>query len=245
MKIRNPKLIRFCAALAAKIIRVWMWTLRYTFCHLGPDIRPQNAKPGERFIYAFWHENLLLLAAHYGRPNVWILISHHADGQLITEITGKLGFRAVRGSSTRGGVKAVRGMVELGKSDHLAITPDGPRGPRRQVQSGLIYTAARTGLPISLAGIGFRRCWRAKSWDRFAIPYLFTRAICVTSDLIYIPPDIDRDSMEGYRVRVESCLAAIQQMADDWAMTGTRPETPAELLNMDFTVQTVPRAKAV
>jgi lysophospholipid acyltransferase (LPLAT)-like uncharacterized protein len=245
MKLRNPRLIRLVAYLAAKIIRVWIWTLRYTYCRLGPDVRPQIAGPGERYIYTFWHENMLLLAYHYGRPNVWILISHHADGQLITEITGKLGFRAVRGSSTRGGVKAVRGMVELGKSDHLAITPDGPRGPRREVQPGLIYTAARTGLPIVLAGIAFRRCWRAKSWDRFAVPFPFTRAICISSELIHIPPELDRDTMEAYRTRVEACLHAIQQMAEDWALTGKRGAMPAELLDMNFAPPEEPRAQAV
>lgn len=244
MKLRNPKLIRIVAFLGAKLIRVWIWTLRYRYHHLGPDVRPQLAKPGERFIYTFWHENMLLLSYHYGQRNVWILISHHADGQLITEITNRLGFRAVRGSSTRGGVAAVRGMVELGRSDHLAITPDGPRGPRRQVQPGLIYTAARTGLPIVLAGIDFRRCWRAGSWDRFAVPYPFTRAICVTSKLIYVPAELDRETMEIYRAHVEKTLSAIQQMAEDWARTGEMGEIPAYLTEPGPVPECGPRAQA-
>ena len=153
--------------------------------------------PARRYIYTFWHENMLLLAYHYGQPNVWILISHHADGQLITEITNRLGFRAVRGSSTRGGISAVRGMVELGKNDHLAITPDGSAVTTGDTFNlGLIYTAARTGLPIVVAGIDFRRAWRARSWDRFALPYPFTRAVCVSSKLIYVPAEIDRETME-------------------------------------------------
>ena len=244
MKLRHPRLIRMVAFLAAKLIRVWVWTLRYTYCHLGPDVRPQIAKPGERYIYTFWHENLLLLSYHYGQPNVWILISHHADGQLITEITGRLGFRAVRGSSTRGGIKAVRGMVELGKNDHLAITPDGPRGPRRQVQSGLIYTAARTGLPIVVAGIAFRRCWRAGSWDRFAVPYPFTRAICISSPLIFMPSELDRDQLEMHRAQVERKMQAIQQMAEDWALSGKRGETPAELIDSSDAASSSTRAQA-
>jgi lysophospholipid acyltransferase (LPLAT)-like uncharacterized protein len=244
MKLRHPRLIRVTAYFAAKLIRVWIWTLRYTYCPLGPDVRPQIARPDERYIYVFWHENLLLLAYHYGQRNVWILISHHADGQFITEVTGRLGFRAVRGSSTRGGVKAVRGMVELGKSDHLAITPDGPRGPRRQVQPGLIYTAARTGLPIVLAGIAFRRCWRARSWDRFALPYPCTRAICISSPLLHIPADIDREKMEGYRAEVEQKLQAIQQMAEDWAMSGKMGEIPAVLKDACLDPLQEPRAQA-
>jgi lysophospholipid acyltransferase (LPLAT)-like uncharacterized protein len=244
MKLRNPWLIRVAAFLAAKLIRVWIWTLRYHYYHLGPDVRPQLAKADERYIYTFWHENMLLLAYHYGQPNVWILISHHADGQLITEITNRLGFRAVRGSSTRGGVAAVRGMVELGRNDHLAITPDGPRGPRRKVQPGLIYTAARTGLPIVLAGIGFRRAWQARSWDRFALPCPFTRAVCIPSKLIYIPAELDRDLMEIYRAHVEKTLQAVQQMAEDWALTGKMGELPAYLAEPSPLPEIGPRAQA-
>jgi lysophospholipid acyltransferase (LPLAT)-like uncharacterized protein len=187
---------------------------------------------------------MLLLAYHYGQPNVWILISHHADGQLITEITNRLGFRAVRGSSTRGGVKAVRGMVELGRSDHLAITPDGPRGPRRHVQPGLIYTAARTGLPIVVAGIDFRRAWRARSWDRFALPYPFTRAVCIPSKLIYVPADLDRETMESYRIHVEKIFCAVQQMAEEWAQTGKMGETPAYLTTPFPLPEAGPKAQA-
>lgn len=244
MKLRHPRLIRLVAFLAAKLIRVWIWTLRYRYHHLGPDIRPQLARPDERYIYTFWHENMLLLAYHYGQPNVWILISHHADGQLITEITNRLGFRAVRGSSTRGGVAAVRGMVELGRSDHLAITPDGPRGPRRQVQPGLIYTAARTGLPIVLAGIAFRRCWRARSWDRFALPYPGTRAICISSRLVYVPAELNRETMERYRAHVEKTLCAVQQMAEEWAETGKMGDVPAYLTEPSPLPECGPRAQA-
>jgi lysophospholipid acyltransferase (LPLAT)-like uncharacterized protein len=244
MKLRHPWLIRIAAFLAAKLIRVWIWTLRYHYYHLGPDVRPQLAKPDERYIYTFWHENMLLLAYHYGQSNVWILISHHADGQLITEITNRLGFRAVRGSSTRGGVAAVRGMVELGRSDHLAITPDGPRGPRRQVQPGLIYTAARTGLPIVLAGIGFRRAWRARSWDRFALPYPCTRAVCISSKLIYVPAELNRETMESYRMHVEKTLSAVQQMAEEWAQTGKMGHVPAYLTEASPLPETGPRAQA-
>ena len=203
--------------------------MRYRYHSFGHDIRPQVAKPDERFIYTFWHENLVLLAYHYGQPNVWILISHHADGQLIAEITNRLGFRAVRGSTTRGGITAVRGMVELGRSDHLAITPDGPRGPRRQVQPGLIYTAARTGLPIALAGIGFRRAWQARSWDRLALPYPLREGFAFVANLIYVPTELDRDTMEKYRIHVEKTLHAVQQMAEEWAYTGKMGEIPVYL----------------
>jgi lysophospholipid acyltransferase (LPLAT)-like uncharacterized protein len=244
MKLRQPWLIGAAAFLAAKLIRVWIWTLRYRYHHLGPDIRPTTTGPEERFIYAFWHENMLVLAYYYGRPDVWILISHHADGQLITEITGRLGFRAVRGSTTRGGAEAVRQMFTIGRRDHIAITPDGPRGPRRQVQQGLVYMAAKTGLPIVLGGIGYKRCWRMRSWDRFALPYPFTRATCVASAPIRIPSDLDRESMESYRKRIEEALEAISITAEKWAETGKLGEIPPCIQSLSSSSDSIPPAKA-
>ena len=163
MKLRNPRLIRLVAYFAAKIIKVWIWTLRYTYCRLGPDVRPQIARPDERYIYTFWHENMLLLAYHYGRPNVWILISHHADGQPIAEITGKL-LSCVRGSRLAAASCRTR-HGRAGQSDHLAITPDA-HAVLGEVSPPDLHSFARAA--HVLAGT-IRRCWR-QSWDRFAVP---------------------------------------------------------------------------
>src|SRR5436190_464721 len=86
----------------------------------------------------------------------------------------------------RGWIGTVRQMLRVGRKSHLAITPDGPRGPRRQVQPGLLYLAARTGLPIVPVGIGYDRPWRMRSWDRFAVPRPWTRATCVTTEPIHV-----------------------------------------------------------
>src|SRR5260370_1411263 len=155
MKIRHPWLISFIGFIGAWLVRLWISTVRYRYQNLGPDLRPSRLGPGERYIYAFWHEYMLLLAYHYGRPAILVLISQHADGELIAEVCRHLRFGLVRGSTTRGGVEAVRRMLHAGQTAHLAITPDGPRGPRRQVQPGLIYVSARTGLPIVPIGMAF------------------------------------------------------------------------------------------
>src|SRR5262245_31959256 len=170
MKIRHPALIRALAFLLACVVRLWMRTLRYRYRFLQSDVDPRQRGLTERYIYAFWHENMLLVATRYARPDIYVLISQHADGQLIADVCRHLGFRTVRGSTTRGGADAVRQMLRLGREAHLAVTPDGPRGPRRKVQQGLVYLAARTGMPIVPIGIGYSKAWRMQSWDRFALP---------------------------------------------------------------------------
>jgi lysophospholipid acyltransferase (LPLAT)-like uncharacterized protein len=115
-------------------------------------------------------------------------------------------------------------MLRAGQEAHISVTPDGPRGPRRQVQAGLVYLAARTGLPIVPAGFGFARPWRARSWDRFAVPRPGSFATTVTGAPIQIPPDVDRDGIEHYRVEVERELLRVSALAEHWAETGERPK---------------------
>ncbi len=221
MKIRKPWLIKAAGFSAAWALRLWLGTLSYRYRPLGSDNLPKRSGGGGRYIYAFWHEGLLLPAYHCGHSGVHVLISEHADGQLIAEVCRHLGFAAVRGSPRRGAVKATRQMMKLARTAHLAITPDGPRGPRRQLQPGLVYLAARTGLPIVPVGIGYDRPWRARSWDRFALPRPWSRATLVTGEPLAVPGGAARDEMEGYRRRLEDALRLVTETAERLA-NGTR-----------------------
>lgn len=223
MRIRSPLLIRTVSFLASWAVRGLAGTLRFRYQALGPTLEPHRLDRPGRYIYAFWHENILLLAYQYGRPDVHVLISQHADGELITQVAQWLGFNVVRGSSTRGGVQALRHCLRAAESGHLAVTPDGPRGPRRHVHDGLIYLAARTGLPIVPIGIGYCRPWRARSWDRFAVPRPWTRGRCVSGTPITIPADMEREHLEGYRQQVEGALLHAGDIAERWAETGIWP----------------------
>lgn len=228
MKIRNPTIIKLIGFFGSWFIRLWMATVRYRYRPLGRNVDPWRPDLDGRYIYAFWHENMLVPAYKYGRPDIWVLISQHADGQMIAEVCRHLGFQLVRGSTTRGGAEAVRQMLKLGREAHLAITPDGPRGPRRQVQAGLIYLAARTGLPIIPIGIGFRSAWRMRSWDRFAVPRPWSFAGCVTAEPINIPPDVDKEQLDQYRLQVEQTMLHVTEVAEQWALTGKEPEVVGE-----------------
>jgi lysophospholipid acyltransferase (LPLAT)-like uncharacterized protein len=223
MKIRHPFFIRLTALLISWAIRVWIGTLN--FCHrsLVREADPRKCKLGARFIYAFWHENLLLPAYFYARRDIHVLISQHADGELIARVCRHLGFSTVRGSSRRGGIEALRKLLRASRSSHLAVVPDGPRGPRRSLQLGPIYLASRTGLPIVPSGIGFERAWRARSWDRFALPYPWTRARVVTAEPIVVPPDLGKEELEHWRQRVEAVMLQVTAWAEEWAITGKWP----------------------
>jgi lysophospholipid acyltransferase (LPLAT)-like uncharacterized protein len=220
MKIRSPWLIWLAALVGASLIRLWIGSVRYRYHPLGPCFDPHRLGIKGRFIYAFWHENILLPLYHYGLPEVHVLVSQHADGEIIAEICRRLNFSLIRGSTTRGGVEAMRQMVRVGSTAHVAITPDGPRGPRRCLQPGTIQLASRTGMPIVPFGIGFQKAKRLKSWDRFALPRIGSLATCVTGWPITVPADLDRDQVEKYRLRVQEELDRLTRLAEDWALRG-------------------------
>ncbi|HQU28719.1 MAG TPA: lysophospholipid acyltransferase family protein [Nitrospirales bacterium] len=104
---------------------------------------------GERIIIAFWHGRQVMMPLAYRGRNASILISHHRDGELIARIMKSFGFGAIRGSTTRGGVRALRQLIREGRrGGDLVMTPDGPKGPACQVQHGILYLAKITGCPI-------------------------------------------------------------------------------------------------
>jgi lysophospholipid acyltransferase (LPLAT)-like uncharacterized protein len=223
MKLRQPGLLKIVAFVAAVVLRFLVGSMRIRYRSLGPEVRPQRLGNKHRFIYATWHENMLLPTLHFGLPSLKPLISQHADGDLIAETIRHLGMTAVRGSTTRGGVEGLRQMLRASQGYHLAVLPDGPRGPRRRVQSGLVYLASLTGLPIILVGVGYSRPWRMRSWDRFALPRPFSRGAMVSSKPIPVPPGLDRDQLELYRQLVEDTLTKVTQAAENWVESGKWP----------------------
>lgn len=220
MKLRHPGMIRLAGLVGAGAVRLWLSTVRLRQRTVEPEVVPDSSACRRRFIYAFWHEGMLYLAARYPAANIRVLISQHADGELIAQVVQHLGFRTVRGSTTRGGAKAVREMMHLAKNSHLAVTPDGPRGPRRQVQMGTIFLASQTGLPVVPVGIGYSHAWRAKSWDRFAVPMPGALATCVTAPMLAVPPRLDKPGYENFRQELQRRLDTATAAAEAWATRG-------------------------
>jgi hypothetical protein len=162
---------------------------------------------GARCIYAFWHARLLPLVYTHRGLGIVVLVSRHRDGQLVTRIIERLGFGSARGSSTRGGEEGARAMLSRAADRRLlGIAPDGPRGPAGRLKPGLVWLASRTGLPVVPVAGAARRCWRLRSWDRMRIPKPFERVVVAYGEPIRVPPDLARDEVEAWRVRIEAAL---------------------------------------
>lgn len=191
------------------------WRVR----HVGREaVDRERLAAGGPVLYAFTHGVLLPLAFTHRNRDVRVLVSESRDGEIITRITDRLGFGAVRGSSSRGGAEAVAGMAKLGREGHdLAITPDGPRGPRGSVAPGAIHIAARGRVSIIPVGVAASSGWRARSWDRFLVPKPFARVWVVYGPPITVDEMGDEAEIGGRVTELEAGLARAEAEAEDYA----------------------------
>src|SRR5690606_9983184 len=173
-------------------------------------------------IYLFWHEYIPFLITLRGNCNISMLVSRHLDAEWLAQAARHLGFGTVRGSTNRSGAAALREIFTHHRGMNLAITPDGPRGPRRTLAPGAIYLASRLGIPLVAIGLGYNRPWRLSTWDRFAIPKLYSRARALVGPRIDVPAEADRDELERWRVKVERHLNELTEFAEQWAERGGR-----------------------
>lgn len=218
-----PRKVRLGGYFAAKGIRAWMSTLRYRAWFHDQAVDPRFGAEQPR-IYVFWHEYILIPLYLRGNCDLAMLLSRHKDADILAEVARHVGFDCVRGSSNKGAAAALLEMKRRGQHMHLTITPDGPRGPRRQLAIGPVYLASRLGLPIVPLGFGLDRPWRLNSWDRFAVPRPFSRARGVIGPEVHVPSDLDRDQLEVCRQDVERLLTEMTVEAEDWATSGAKRE---------------------
>ncbi|MFP4458243.1 MAG: lysophospholipid acyltransferase family protein [Candidatus Zixiibacteriota bacterium] len=143
------------------------WRVKFELSHL-----PLN----KRFIYIFWHRYILPLAYLYRNQDIGIIVSESKDGEIISQVILKMGYTPIRGSSSRGGSKALRKSVKFLRNDGvLAITPDGPRGPLYKAQKGFEIAAKMAKVKIVPICVEAKPAWRLKTWDKMLIPMPFAK----------------------------------------------------------------------
>ena len=142
---------------------------------------------GQPVIYAFWHRFQLLLLFDHRARGVHVLVSRSRDGEMVARALRHFGYRTVRGSSSRGGGTAFLELLDVVKrGESVAFTPDGPRGPARSVQPGVLALAARTGIPIVPVAWAGSRTKELRSWDKMLVPLPFARYAVVYADPLAI-----------------------------------------------------------
>jgi lysophospholipid acyltransferase (LPLAT)-like uncharacterized protein len=190
------------AAQAAGLVgRALASTWRFVDARTG--LRLASPQRLDAALYALWHEHLLPMAYLHREQGAMAMVSQHRDGEILARVLTGLGYRVARGSTSRGGSSAFRTLVRAGRSGlPVAVTPDGPRGPRRRAGPGATRVAAAAGIPVIPVAAAARRGWRLESWDRFLIP--------APGTVVFVARGAPLDpTAAGARARLEAVLGAL------------------------------------
>ncbi len=204
MDLKN-KLIVFIAT-------VVIWFLRYSirWQHIGSQARPSNTP----CIVSFWHARILMVPLLIGEWTGPAIVSHHNDGELITRTFAHFGVKASRGSSSNGGARALLKVIRAAKEGACpGITPDGPRGPRQTVKTGVAQLALKSNLPVLPVCYATNRQWRLPSWDKFYLPKPFSKGIVVIGEPLYAD---EGEAIASFTQRIQQAMDINQQQADTY-----------------------------
>jgi len=194
-------------------IRLLGRTMRFEEIH--PEIPRSFWEGGIPAIGAFWHGRLLMMPHVYKGNRLSFLVSPHRDGQVVGKALRRFGFHAILGSTTRKGFSAFKQIVKAYQNgSDIAITPDGPRGPRYHAQIGIIELAKLTGRPIIPVSFSASRRKIFKTWDHFLLPYPFSKGVFIWGEPIPVDPHGDRAHLEERRALLEKHLNELTERAD-------------------------------
>ena len=178
-------------------------------------------KKNESFIYAFWHDQLLICPLTWQSEfEIKVLISKHRDGDIIARLISKLGFKAIRGSThksgktkNKGGLTSARQMIKSLKNGiSIGISPDGPKGPRHKVSDGILSISRLSNSSILPVGIGFKKKWVLNTWDKFIIPKPFNQITIIWGEPL--PALKNEKNINQIKSKLESIMYSLTKRAN-------------------------------
>jgi hypothetical protein len=218
-KKRKDKLVEIKWELVGILGKFFIDILYYT---TNTELRGfEKVRPiinSRKFIWAVWHSRMLLLNYLTKGSEGTAMVSGSEDGEFVARILKRQGHEAIRGSTTRGGIKALSSLIKKLKEKQRPsiIIPDGPQGPRFKVKLGIIILARETGYPILPFSYSAKRMKVFASWDRFILPYPFTKCLGIYGNPFFVPKDAGKDDLMRYRNLLEKELGRLTLEADSY-----------------------------
>jgi lysophospholipid acyltransferase (LPLAT)-like uncharacterized protein len=218
MRIRSRLFTKLLAITAVVLLRALFLTCRKRTRAEAGGIDPYQGTGARRYLYCVWHDQIAT-TVFFGRPKHSAgLVSRHQDGSYLADAMQIAGIVPIRGSSKRGGAQAVRQMLEAARELHIVITPDGPRGPRRQLKDGIVFLASHSGRSIIPAAYACRNGWRIRgNWTDLLLPKPFTTVFVIGGAPFEVPPDLSREQIAAHTARLQSEMDRLQAAVDAWA----------------------------
>ncbi len=156
------------------------------------------------YIYSVWHDSLLMPLFLGRQPSTMALVGLHNDGTFLANSLSALGIPCIRGSSSRGASSAVHQLLNRTEKHHIVLTPDGPRGPRREMKAGVAYLASRTGKPVVPTAFACRRNWSlGTGWTELRIPKPLTTVYALTGPPLFVPAEATSSELAAYTHQIQ------------------------------------------
>ena len=213
--LKKRLMIRVADLVFYLLIRFVGWTTRFEV--VGWEHFEAATTKGQVPIYAAWHECIYLGVYFWRQRRIVYMTSRSFDGEYIARFLQRFGFGTVRGSSSRGGARALIAMARLvRKGIQVGFTVDGPRGPRHVAKTGIVLLAKKTGQPILPFHVTAARRWQISSWDRMQLPLPFTRARVEIGAPIYVPRDADDLFVSAKRDELQEALDELNDRGEEW-----------------------------
>lgn len=195
------------------VINVLCKSVKY---HLHmPEATEKLLESEQKYIAGFWHGSMLAPWYLNRNKNFSAIVSLSKDGEVLTRVLKKWGYKIVRGSSHKGGGEALNNMVQAANEGFsVAITPDGPTGPAHVMKPGAVVTAKKSGLPLVLTGVGYTKYREFRSWDKFRLPKFFSDVHLWYSEPIYVDKEMEYDATSDLIEKCDRLLNELQRKAE-------------------------------
>lgn len=221
MRIRNVVIERGVAWMAVAAASTLFATVKRSMSYADPETNPYRLPSHGTFIYSVWHDSLLMPLFLGRQPRTVALVGRHIDGGFLAESMKSLNIATIRGSSSRGGAEAVHQLLENHEDYHIVVTPDGPRGPRREMKPGVAYLASRTGKPVVATAFACRKFWSlGTGWTTLSIPKPWTTVYAMAGEALQVPADADKETLREYTDRIQHEMDRLNALVEKMAAEG-------------------------
>jgi lysophospholipid acyltransferase (LPLAT)-like uncharacterized protein len=191
-------------------------TLRREFRTIDVHRNPYTAVGSERFLYAVWHDSMVMPAFGGKHIHSAALTSKHQDGYFVSSVLKNVGMSSVRGSTGKGGGGALRELMTTARDKHIVITPDGPRGPRRTMSPGIVFLASHTGRSIVPTAFACVSAWKIRgSWTDLKIPKPFSTVYFLAGEPVPVPAGLSREGLQAFTAHLQDEMDRLDSQAND------------------------------
>ena len=194
----------------------WLWSRAWFVRRMRLYNARETPTP---FVYAHWHGDELLLIGAHVFEKLGVMVSRSRDGERLKKILSLLGFRVARGSSTRGAVGGLKGLIDTVNAGgcNASLAVDGPRGPIYKVKPGILKLAQQTQRPlVPVAAAANRRIMFQKAWNRCYLPFPFSQCVILYGEPLYVPLDATEKQFELLRCKLEQSLLLLKEKAEGY-----------------------------